>query len=133
MRVKDVFAIIGYSLLLGIVLNFIAYYFWTDTFDPHRGNLLGVIIFFSIIASPLAYVGVRNGTTCENCGSGFVKSKTTQTDIEKFVIYKTETESSNGKTWDVKVPYEVRRYVQHMRCDNCAHHTEYEDKEEKKI
>lgn len=132
MRAKDLFTVLGMSAFFGATLSVIAYMIWRDAYQATSNSFWFSVAGIGLLTSPLSYLSVRQSTLCPQCKKAFSMSKTHQTDIENFVRYKNEPVTENGHTRNKDVPYNVRRYYQHMKCDHCGHQSKYETQEEKK-
>jgi len=132
MRIKDYIQMFVVSLALGFFLSIIFYFIWSDAYKGTTNSFWMSMFGVGVLSLPIGYWSVKKGSTCSQCGKAFVLSKSGQTDIENFVKYKSESVTQNGSTYTKNVPYNVRRYYQHMKCDNCGHESKYEAKDESK-
>lgn len=129
MRTKDFFQMVGMSLAIAFLLSIITYFLRDNS--TGTSFLISFIIFF-ILSTPIGYWAAKKNSTCSQCGKAFSISKNGQTDLENFVKYKNETVTENGVSKKKDVPYNVRRYIQHLICDSCHHKSQYETQEEKR-
>lgn len=132
MRFKDYLSIITVSVAIGFVLSVICYFIWTDLYSNTTNSFWISWILLGIISLPIGYLAAKSGSTCPSCSKPFVLSQSGQTDIENFVIYKSESVTENDVTRTKNVPYNCRRYYQHMKCDYCGHHFKFEARSESK-
>jgi hypothetical protein len=120
------------SFSMGLILSIIFYFIWTDAYKATTNSFWMSIFGLGVLSLPIGYFSAKKGSTCSQCSKAFVLSKNGQTDIENFVKYKNERVTENGNSYNKNVPYNVRRYYQHEKCDNCGHESKYEAKEESK-
>lgn len=132
MRIKDYFSMFGISIAVGLALSMIGYFIWSDAFNNTSNSFWIAWFLLSIVSVPVGYFSVKSNSSCPSCSKPFVMSEAGQTDIENFVKYKNEPVTENGVTRKRDVPYNVRRYYQHMRCDNCSYQYKFEAKTESK-
>jgi hypothetical protein len=132
MRFKDYMQMFGISLALGFVLSIVFYFIWTDAYKSTTNSFWISLFGIGVLSLPISYWSTKKGSTCAQCSKAFVLSENGQTDIENFVKYKSESVTENGTTRTKNVPYNVRRYHQHMKCDNCGYEYKYEAKSESK-
>ena len=130
MRIKDYFSMFGTSLAAGFILSVIAHFIWSDTFNNTSNSFWTSWFLLSIFSVPVGYFSVKSNSSCPSCSKPFVMSKSGQTDIENFVKYKNESVTENGVTRKRDVPYNVRRFYQHMRCDKCSYEYKFESRTE---
>lgn len=122
----------GISLVAGFSLSIIFFFIWSDAYKATANSFWMSWFGVGMLCLPISYFFVKKDSTCSQCRKEFVLSKNGQTDIENFVKYKSESVHENGTTRTINVPYNVRRYHQHMKCDSCGHEFKYEAKEESK-
>jgi len=132
MRIKDFFAALWYCGCCGVFFTVIGYFIWTDVYAETSNSIWLSIAGIGLLSSPLSYIAVMHQTKCPQCSKAFSISNTHQTDIENFVRYKKESVTENGHTRTKNVPYNVRRFHQHTKCDHCGHQSKYEAQEENK-
>lgn len=132
MRFKDYLSLIGVSIAIGFVLSIICYFIWTDSYRDTANSFWISWILLGILSLPIGYWATKSGSTCPSCSKPFVLSQNGQTDIENFVKYKSESVTENGVTRTKNVPYNCRRYYQHMKCDDCGHQYKFEARSESK-
>lgn len=132
MRAKDFFSVLGLCGLFGVFFSVIAYFVWREAYDATPNSFWFSIAGIGLLSSPLSYLSVRQRTQCPQCKKAFSISDTHQTDIENFVRYKNASVSENGQTRNKDIPYNVRRYYQHTKCDHCGYQSKHEAQEEKK-
>lgn len=130
MRAKDYLNIFGVCLISGLVLSIVFYFIWSDAYLSTTNSFWMSWFGLGVLTLPIGYWSVKKSSACSQCRRAFVLSKNGQTDIENFVKYKSESVTENGTTRTRNVPYNVRRYYQHMRCDNCGNEFRYEAKDE---
>jgi hypothetical protein len=132
MRAKDFFQMTGISIALGLLFSVICYFIWTDAYKATTNSFWYSMIALGALSLPLGYWSAKKNSSCSNCGKAFVKSHNGQTDIEHYVKYKSESVTENGVTRNKNVPYNVRRYMQHLKCDSCGFESQYQTSEENK-
>jgi ribosomal protein S27E len=132
MRIKDYFTMLSAAFSLGLFSSIICYFIWQDKYSSIENSFWISWFGISVLSLPLAYMIAKSTSKCNQCGKAFALSKNGQTDIENFVKYKSENVTENGSTYTKNVPYNVRRYYQHMKCDNCGHESKSEEKTESK-
>jgi hypothetical protein len=130
MRFKDYFQLLGVSLTSGFLLSVIFYFVWSEEYLSTRNSFWISWTGLSVLSLPIGYWVTKKGSTCTNCRKPFVLSEDGQTDIENFVKFKSESVTENGITRTKNVPYNVRRYYQHMKCDNCSLQFKFEARQE---
>ncbi len=132
MRAKDFFQMIGISFALGVLFSVVGYFIWTDAYKDTTNSFWYSMIVLGVLSLPIGYWSAKKNSSCPSCGKSFVISNNGQTDLENFVKYKSESVTENNVTRTVNVPYNVRRYIQHLKCDSCGFESQFETKEEKK-
>ena len=130
MRIKDYLTMFGISIMIGFSLSVVFYFIWSDAYDSMSNSFWLSWFGTAVLSIPVGYFEAKGASTCSSCKKSFVMSEDGQTDIENFVKYKNESVTENGVTRNKNVPYNVRRYYQHMRCDNCNHTYQYETRSE---
>jgi ribosomal protein S27E len=132
MRIKDYFTVLSVALSLGLLLSIVCYFVWQDKYSSTENSFWISWFGIGILCLPIGYITAKSTSNCNQCGKAFVISNNGQTDIENFVKYKNESVTENGSTYTKNVPYNVRRYYQHKKCDNCGHESKSEEKTESK-
>lgn len=132
MRFKDYMQMFAVSSSIGFISSVIFYFIWTDAYKATTNSFWISLFGLGFLSLPFGYISAKKGSTCSQCRKAFVLSKNGQTDIENFVKYKNERVTENGSSYNRDVPYNVRRYYQHEKCDYCGHESQYEAKEESK-
>ena len=134
MRFKDYIQMFAVSLGLGFFLSIIFYFIWSDAYKGTTNSFWMSMFGVGVLCLPIGYWSVKQESTCSQCGEAFVLSTNGQEDIENFVKYKNERVMAQHGTssYYKDVPYNVRRYYQYMKCDNCGHEYRYETKDESK-
>ena len=132
MRDQDKLALLVQSLICGFFLSVFAYFLWHEWFLATTASFWIVWCALSVLSAPFLYRLLQDDTKCPLCKKTFSLSGDGQTDIENFVKYKSETIYERNASRTVYVPYNVRRYYQHMRCDSCGYSYQFETKEENK-
>jgi rubredoxin len=132
MRFKDYLQTLGISLVLGFVFSVVFYFIWSDEYISTSNSFWISWFGLGVISLPIGYWSAKKNSTCPKCSKSFVISGNGQTDIENFVKYKSESVTQNGITRTENVPYNVRRYHQHMKCDSCGYEYKFETKSESK-
>ncbi len=132
MRFKDHMSMFGTALAIGFAISAVFYFIWSDAYLSTNNSFWFSWFGTTILSIPVGYSIVKKSSTCPSCDKSFVMSENGQTDIENFLKYKNESVTENGVTRNKNVPYNVRRYYQHMKCDSCGHTYKYEAKSESK-
>jgi len=132
MRGKDIYYVTFASVIFGFVLNIVCFFIWSDTYHSITNSFWIAWMLLSALSAPISYKFLKGGSSCKACGKAWTLSNTSQTDLENFTTWKSESVTENNVTRTVNVPYNVRRYIQHVRCDNCGNETQYETKDERK-
>jgi hypothetical protein len=127
-RFKDYIPLLGVSLGTGLFLSVICFSIWTDAYESTANSFWFSWFGFGVLSLPIGYWAAKWNSTCPQCSKPFVLSEDGQTDIENFVKYKNESVTENGVTRRKDVPYNVRRYYQHMKCDSCQYEYKFETK-----
>lgn len=130
MRIKDFFQMIGISIALGFMFSVIGYFVWPDAYKNTTNSFWTSMVLLGILSLPIGYWSAKKNSSCSKCGKSFVKSHNGQTDLEHYVKYKNESVTENGVTRNKNVPYNVRRYIQHLRCDACGFESQYQTSDE---
>lgn len=132
MRPKDYFQIFVVGALSGFIFSIVFSFIWTDAYKAVTNSFWISWFVIGLLSSPIGYRMVERASTCSQCGKSFSLSENGQTDIENFLKYRSEYVTENRSTVFKPIPYNVRRYYQHMKCDNCGYEYKYETKSETK-
>ena len=74
-----------------------------------------------IICIPFTYLYQKKDSTCPSCKLAWKATNTYQDIIKTEQILKRETETENGVSRKVNVPYERVTFYQHRKCESCEH------------
>jgi hypothetical protein len=132
MRIKDYFQMISISVALGLIFSVIGYFIWSDFYKTTTNSFWYSMILLGLLSLPIGYWSAKKNSSCAGCGKPFVISHNGQTDLEHYVKYKNESVTENGVTRNRDVPYNVRRYIQHLKCDACGFESQYQTSDESK-
>lgn len=75
-----------------------------------------------LICIPITYFFQKNDSTCPSCKLAWKAIDTNQDIVKTEQILKRISETENGVTRKVNVPYERVTFYQHRKCESC-HHT----------
>jgi hypothetical protein len=123
---------ISISVALGLIFSVIGYFIWSDFYKTTTNSFWYSMILLGLLSLPIGYWSAKKNSSCAGCGKPFVISHNGQTDLEHYVKYKNESVTENGVTRNRDVPYNVRRYIQHLKCDACGFESQYQTSDESK-
>ena len=74
-----------------------------------------------LICIPITYFFLKNDSTCPSCKLAWKAIDTNQDIVKTEQILKRVSETENGVTRKVNVPYERVTFYQHRKCESCQH------------
>ena len=74
-----------------------------------------------LICIPFAYWFEKKDSTCPSCKLAWKAVNTNSEVIKTEQIMKRETETENGVSKKVNIPYERVTFYQHKKCESCEH------------
>ena len=75
----------------------------------------------AVLCAPIVYWYQKKDSTCPSCNKAWVAHSTGTETISRHQIFKRETETNNGVSRKVNVPYDVRVYWDFQACESCDH------------
>jgi len=115
-KMSAIYGSIGGALGLNLVFALVFWY-WQDM-DSYWGSFFAGGIFFIPITYGLLYWMQLSSSRCPKCNKDWTDEHTHQRTLDTWQKWKMETETVNGKSRQVSVLYDYRKYMQYHRCNN---------------
>jgi hypothetical protein len=86
----------------------------------------------AILCAPFVYFSEKGDSTCPSCKKTWAAEQTGEETIDRQQILKRETETRDGVSTRVNVPYEIRNYWVYLKCESCDHTWRVQEQSERK-